>query len=144
MLSKMCGSCSASIMKDKRRYIFFSFLLFVLIFFFMQCGQEPEKSPEAEKKDSLVYLNHSDSARYVGMNTCRQCHQSIYNTFIQTGMGQSFDIATRKKSSGNFSKASVYDHIADFHYSAYWNKDSLYIKEYRLNKKDTVHSRTEQ
>ncbi|WP_317896607.1 multiheme c-type cytochrome [Aurantibacillus circumpalustris] len=96
-----------------------------------------------EKKDTLVYLNHSDTAKYIGMNTCRQCHQSIYNTFIETGMGKSFDVASRKKSFGDFISASIYDRIANLQYRAYWNKDSLFIKEFRLSKKDTTHTRTE-
>lgn len=59
-------------------------------------------------------------------------------------MGKSFDLASRGKSSGDFSKAQVYDSYSDFHYHAFWQKDSLYFKEYRLDKKDTVFQRTEQ
>ncbi|MBA3663759.1 MAG: tetratricopeptide repeat protein [Bacteroidetes bacterium] len=91
-----------------------------------------------------AYLNHSDSAKYVGMNTCKGCHQKIYNTFIETGMGKSFDIATRKKSSADFTKASVFDKISDYHYLASWKNDSLFFKEYRVQQGDTIHSRTEQ
>ncbi|MEO6302506.1 MAG: tetratricopeptide repeat protein [Bacteroidia bacterium] len=96
------------------------------------------------KKDSSLYLNHSDSAKYVGMNTCKLCHQDIYNTFIKTGMGKSLGLATKEKSAGDFSNASIYDKFSNMHYNAFWEKDSLYFKEYRLEKKDTVHSRTEQ
>ncbi|MEO8148837.1 MAG: hypothetical protein ABI723_14425, partial [Bacteroidia bacterium] len=39
------------------------------------------------------YASLSDTVKYVGMNTCRQCHPDIYNTFIETGMGKSFDLA---------------------------------------------------
>lgn len=94
--------------------------------------------------DTLVYLNHSDSAKYVGMNTCKLCHQDIYNTFINTGMGQSFDRATRAKSAADFSNALVYDKITNLNYHAFWYKDSLYFKEYRLKKRDTLFQRTEQ
>ncbi|PBQ33336.1 pilus assembly protein TadD [Sphingobacteriaceae bacterium] len=110
----------------------------------ISCGPDAAINQTKEKKDSLLYLNHSDSAKYVGMMTCRQCHQPIYNTFIETGMGKSFDIATTKKSSGDFSSASIYDKIADLHYKAYWDHDSLFIKEFRLAEKDTTHVRTEQ
>jgi predicted CXXCH cytochrome family protein len=58
-------------------------------------------------------------------------------------MGKSFDVATKTKSSGNFSSASIYDKIANLHYQAYWNKDSLFFKEYRVENKDTVHKRIE-
>ncbi|MBL7920104.1 MAG: tetratricopeptide repeat protein [Bacteroidia bacterium] len=99
---------------------------------------------EIPKKDSSLYLNHSNSAKYVGMNTCRQCHQSIYNTFIKTGMGKSLGIATKEKSSADFSNANIYDKYSNMHYNAFWKNDSLYFKEYRLEKRDTIFLRTEQ
>ena len=96
------------------------------------------------KKDSSLYLNHSDTAKYVSMNSCKLCHQNIYNTFIKTGMGKSFGIATNEKSSADFSNATVYDKFSNMHYNAFWKNDSLYFKEWRLENKDTIHSRTEQ
>ncbi|MCE3229745.1 MAG: hypothetical protein K0S32_4296 [Bacteroidetes bacterium] len=59
-------------------------------------------------------------------------------------MGKSFDIATREKSSGDYKNAFVHDKIGDFHYKAYWNNDSLFFKEYRIEKGDSVHVRNEQ
>src|SRR5205823_4537427 len=75
---------------------------------------------------------------------CRQCHPSIYETFIQTGMGSSFDIASHKKSSARFDEhALVYDKFKNLYYKPSWVGDSLYLKEYRLNGKDTIFQRTE-
>ncbi len=99
---------------------------------------------EVPKKDTSLYLNHSDSAKYVGMSTCKLCHQNIYNTFIKTGMGKSLGLATKEKSSADFSKSSIYDKYSNMHYNAFWDKDSLFFKEFRLEKSDTVFSRTEQ
>jgi len=59
-------------------------------------------------------------------------------------MGKSFDVAAKHKSSGSFSSPTIYDKITNLHYTAYWDKDSLFMKEYRLEKKDTVYSRVEQ
>lgn len=140
----MYGLCNASTKVTKRAYILPVLLVVAALCFFSRCG---DTTPAAAvlKKDTLLYLNHADSARYVGMNTCRQCHQAIYTTFIETGMGQSFDIATRKKSSGDFSKAQIYDSYKDLHYHAFWAQDSLFFKEYRLaHGRDTVYQRTEQ
>lgn len=127
-----------------RKALISLFVLPLLLLAFNFCDQPDKAKAEQPPKDSLVYLNHSDTARYVGMNTCKLCHQDIYNTFIKTGMGQSLGQATRKKSSGSFSAAAIYDRFSDLHYQAYWEKDSLFIREYRQKKKDTVHSRTEQ
>lgn len=60
-------------------------------------------------------------------------------------MGQSFDIATPKKSAAAFGPdiSHVYDQYSDLHYQAFFDKDSLYIKEYRLLGTDTTFARTE-
>lgn len=98
---------------------------------------------KAGDPDSLLYLNHADSAKYVGINTCLLCHQEIYNTFIKTGMGRSFDLATKQKSAADFSEALVYDKYSDFYYRAFWQRDSLHMMEFRMQGKDTVFKRTE-
>lgn len=88
------------------------------------------------------WLNVYDtSVQYVGMDVCKGCHADIYNTYIQTGMGQSFGLASRGKSAADFAPhhAVVYDTALDFYYKPYWDKDSLYIMEYRLEGKDTAH-----
>ena len=99
-----------------------------------------------QQKEINPYRNITDhKAEYVGMDACRQCHQQVYETFIQTGMGQSWDMATKTKSAADFSpaKALVYDSIKDLYYKPYWDGDSLTILEYRLQGKDTVHKRAE-
>ena len=107
--------------------------------------ETPEGNTKTEtvKKDTLLYLNHSDSAKYVGINTCKLCHQDIYNTFIKTGMGKSFDLATKTKSSGDYHNSVIHDKIGDFYYKAFWLNDSLQFLEYRLQGKDTVYKRQE-
>lgn len=96
------------------------------------------------KTESLVYKNHADGVQYVGMNTCRGCHSDIYETFIETGMGKSFGAATHSKSAGRFGKHSlIYDKDLDFYYLPYFQNDTMYIMEYRLEGKDTVHKRIE-
>jgi tetratricopeptide (TPR) repeat protein len=128
---------------SKKVHIFLSvaIALFGLLQF---CDTPNSKAIEPPlKKDTLLYLNHSDSAKFVGMNTCKLCHQSIYNSFIKTGMGKSLDVASKQKSSADFSNATIYDKFSNMHYNAFWQNDSLYFKEYRLEKNDTVHSRVE-
>lgn len=107
--------------------------------------QTPEgKNTSTEiKKDTLFYMNHSDSAKYVGINTCKLCHQDIYNTYIKTGMGKSFDIASKTKSSGNYHNSVIYDKVGNFYYKAFWQNDSLRFLEYRLQGKDTIYKRLE-
>ncbi len=126
----------------KSLFIFFAVIALLIVF---QCkNPEGNSVTEVSKKDTLVYLNHSDSAQYVGMNTCKLCHQDIYNSYIKTGMGQSFDHATKQKSAADFSHPVIYDKYSDLHYSASWKNDSLYFTEIKIENKDTVFKRTEQ
>ncbi len=129
--------------KSKQRISIFTLLLLFAIIcissVFCNKTKEEKKVPV-----SNTYLNHSDTAKYTGMQTCRACHNDIYKTFIETGMGKSFGAATKMKSSAKFSGHDVvYDKFSDFYYHPYWVGDSFYIKEYRLKGKDTTYSRVE-
>jgi len=119
-----------------RKYFVFSFFALAVLAILFNCNYE-KKNP---------YLNaDKEKAHYVGMTTCKSCHWQVYETFIQTGMGQSWGIANKQKSAADFSPANalVYDTIKDLFYKPYWDGDSLCILEYRLLGKDTVHKRME-
>jgi tetratricopeptide (TPR) repeat protein len=116
----------------------------VVVLCMVYCGNPSEKKQEGTAERPLTYLNQSDTAHYVGMSQCRLCHQDIYNSFIQTGMGKSFDHASRQKSSAKFEKhTAIYDKFRDFYYHPFWDGDSLKIMEFRLEGKDTVYKRVE-
>ena len=106
-------------------------------------GNNNAKQEAIDSKTITEYKNLHDSAKYVGMNTCRLCHQDVYNTFIKTGMGKSFDVASQQKSAGDYHTSVIQDKIGDFYYKAYWKNDSLRFLEYRLQGKDTIHKRLE-
>ena len=92
-----------------------------------------------------TYLNLQDSVKYVGMATCRSCHNQVHETFIETGMGRSFHLATREKSDAIFDEhALVYDTLNDLFYFPYFDKkDELNVLEFRLENGDTIHKRLE-
>ncbi|GIV26284.1 MAG: hypothetical protein KatS3mg027_0098 [Bacteroidia bacterium] len=117
------------------RYIL-SLLTLPLIF---SCNFEKNSSNiTSTLSNHTTYLNHSDSAKYVGKQTCMLCHQNIYNHFIHTGMGKSWKYATRQNSSAIFENSSFYDKLKNLHYQALLIHDTIHIKEYRLDKKDTI------
>ena len=98
-----------------------------------------------ESTTDFHYANHSDSVAYVGMQTCANCHQDKHQTFVHTGMGLSFDVATRQKSSGIFGAGhQVYDSFSNMHYYPFWKNEKLYIKEYRLSDTDTTYQLTKE
>ena len=121
------------------RYKWLSILAgFCLLLALSVCQQNPKTASKS------LYLNHDSSVRYVGIETCKSCHLDKYSTFIQTGMGQSFDSASVTKSSALFESIKpVYDAYKDFYYLPFFKQGILYIKEYRLEGKDTSYSRTE-
>lgn len=106
--------------------------------FFCNTSQDDKRAVIHSSAWKNVY---DTSVQYVGMQKCRTCHEVVYQTYIQTGMGQSWGHATKQKSAADFSPnhALVYDKELDFYYKPYWQNDSLYVLEYRLQGKDTVH-----
>lgn len=126
--------------------LLFAGLGLILATFFVQCGDEATKAGTADSAVAVSpYLNHSDSAKYVGMNTCKGCHPDIYETFIHTGMGKSFDSASTAKSSATFGKTStIYDKYRNLWYHSYFSNGDMFISEFRLEGRDTIFKRTEQ
>lgn len=120
--------------------IFIGLTLAIAVALLSYCNYETD----SKSNEVLQFRNISDTVAYAGMQQCRSCHQDIYESFIQTGMGQSFGLATKEKSAAEYKHALVYDTISDFYYHPYWQSDSLYFEEFRLSSEgDTVHKRTE-
>ena len=107
------------------------FLVLVLFFFSCQRGDVTTFSK---------YKNHNDTVKYVGMQKCRKCHVEIYDSYIKTGMGKSFNYAIKEHSALCNSKMEVvYDSVLNLNYLPFWKNDSLYLLEFRLLNLDTVH-----
>ena len=140
---KMFGSFNLFFNLRRITYILVPLLVLLAVAYTCRVDSPNQTATESENETS-PYLNHADSAKYVGMASCKLCHQAIYSSFIKTGMGKSFDIASKAKSSASFAHPTVYDNINDLHYKAFWKNDSLYFEEYRLKQSDTSHSLTKQ
>ncbi len=109
---------------------YFAFLFFLLLF----------SCQEGEVSNYKAYLNLNDTVKYVGKEQCRMCHAEIYDSYIQTGMGRSFHYATKQNSELDGSLMPIiYDSIKNLFYEPFFKYDSLYIKEFRLKRKDTIH-----
>ena len=103
---------------------------YIFLIFFISCKKPTNISP---------YLNVYNDIEYVGINTCKQCHMDIYNTFIKNGMGKSFNVAQKEFSSSEF-KHPIFDSILGFHYFPEWIDNELFLNEYQLKFNDTVFS----
>ena len=118
--------------------IFVLLILSMLVLFLARCVQHEPKTSE-----SPYYLNHSDTVKYVGIQTCRQCHSEIYNTYVETGMGSSFHPALRTHSSGSFDGRLLHDSLLNYTYQPSWKQDSLWLREFRMLSDDTIYSRSQ-
>lgn len=112
------------------------------VFLLSRCGNSETKSV-ADSSESK-YLNHNDTVKYVGIETCKQCHFSIYETFIKTGMGTSFGHADTTKSIAEIDGHSLlHDIHQSFFYHPHWEGDKLELDEFRLSGSDTTYKRKE-
>ena len=127
------------------RNILLTIALFALTVPAFFCNTPSAKQEEEEEahEPSLWRNVYDTSAHYVGMETCRGCHQGVYDTYMQTGMGKSFGVATKEKSAADFTPdhALVYDSALDYYYKPYWENNAYYIMEFRLEAGDTIHKR---
>ena len=124
-------------MSDSRKLIYLLFVGIAMTLVF--CQREAVVEIETN-----TYHNLQDSVAYMGMQTCRSCHNNIHETFIETGMGQSFDHATQEKTAATYGDHSVvYDKKSNFYYQPFFKDSILYVMEYRLEGKDTIHKRVE-
>ena len=108
-------------------------LIFLLFCILLSCNR-------SDISDYDIYLNHNDTVKYVGKESCRACHAEIYDSYIQTGMGKSFHYAIKENS--DLPKENiplVYDSIKNLFYKPFWKNDSLYLLEFRLRNSDTTH-----
>lgn len=123
---------------SKQRYLY---LILGLIACSLLFCTAPESNSEA---NHFGFRNLEDSVHLVGMQTCRGCHNDVYQTYIETGMGQSFGAANWEKTSARFdSNAVVYDAALDYYYQPFFKDSVLYVLEFRLEGKDTTHKRLE-
>ena len=119
-----------------RQALILSIILFPVILL-IYCNNRNSSAESA-------FLNLNDSVKYVGMQTCLKCHSDKHETFIHTGMGKSFDHASLSKTSSKDTKhAFVFDKRKNFWYHPYWQNDSMFIEQFRLNGDDTVFKRIE-
>ena len=103
-----------------------------------------ENKTEIPGLNTGYYLNHNDTVKYVGMDVCKECHSNIYETYKRTGMGLSFDFATKSKSASVIGEDSVlHDIYKNLWYKPFWHGDTLKVKEFRKSGNNIIHERVE-
>ncbi len=116
-------------------------ILVLLLILVCTCRFPAEEGVATEKEKR----NPSTSHEVAGKEACKSCHADIYQSYLQSGMGKSFSLPTSSDIIEDVEENSiVYDPYKDFYYHPYWEKDRMFIKEFRLQGEDTIYQRVEQ
>lgn len=90
------------------------------------------------------YVSLTQEVEYVGRESCQPCHQKVYDSFVETGMGKSLYRPDQENVIERFGPEEVVgDPNKNFLYWADWKGTDMYIHEVRLENGDTIHRRTE-
>jgi len=118
-------------------------LTFLLAVVVLWCCQNEPESKDPVSRNTFAAL--TDNAKYVGMQSCRGCHNDIFQTYQHTGMGLSIDSASKSKSAAKLDESSVlYDPSLDLYYHPFWKEGVFMLLEFRLEGEDTTHKRLEE
>ncbi len=118
----------------------------LLVVLLANCGGETDNETELEslRVEGSHFANLHDSVTYVGIESCRACHNEIYESFLQTGMGRSMGHADLNRSKADFSgHTTLFDPVMQLGYQAFTRDSQLFIREFRLEGSDTIHQRVE-
>lgn len=107
-------------------------------------GSCSPSDPGNSSQGSKNYLGLGPDVHYTGMGSCQPCHQSIYESYLETGMGQSLYKPARSKIIERFGASEVvFDGPSGYGYHPYWEGERLMMLEFRLENGDTTFRRTE-
>lgn len=117
----------------KKQVYFLSFMLVICAVIFAHCSLR-----------STTYAALKKETNYMGNTTCQSCHKRIFESYQETGMGKSYYRPSKENIIEKFDNQSVvYDSALNFSYFPFWENDSMYVMEFRLQGKDTLYKRTE-
>jgi tetratricopeptide (TPR) repeat protein len=80
-----------------------------------------------------------EQPRYVGDQSCRTCHQTIYDSYQRTAMGRSWSVPTSENTFEDYTENNhVYDSRRDLHYELLARDGRFFQREYRLEESGAV------
>jgi tetratricopeptide (TPR) repeat protein len=85
--------------------------------------------------------NETIQSAFVGDAACKDCHSEIYEQYQLTGKGRSFRKPKEDILPFTLPSSLIYDKYTDLYYQVYWKADALWIHEFKLINRDTIHSR---
>ncbi|MDE2997057.1 MAG: tetratricopeptide repeat protein [Bacteroidota bacterium] len=120
-------------------------VFFLPVFWLGGCGSDGPAARTEPASYGPSYVGWTDEAEYVGIEACQSCHALQYDDFIRSQMGRSWRHARLDQSDASWDAVEpLYSEYDDFWYQPYTQDGNLYVKEYRLEGRDTTHVRIEQ
>jgi tetratricopeptide (TPR) repeat protein len=103
-------------------------------------------SNSGDQKEQLLpfpYANTDRSVRYVGSEKCKQCHEEIYQSYMQSEMGRSMYPVSGMPAIEQFPSPIIRDEQLNFSYQAFTRDGKLYQREFRTHADGSIaHERT--
>jgi Tfp pilus assembly protein PilF len=99
-----------------------------------QSGQAASPPPSAPEQ----YLNARPGVEYLGDETCRKCHSSIYAEFKQTGMGRSISLPSAEDLRDLAKPVKIFDKKRNRTYSVYARDGKIIHEESESDAKGRV------
>lgn len=96
-----------------------------------------------QKEESVPQQEITQSNPYIDPMSCKPCHESVVTKYLESGKGRSFYPAKQEWVIENWVTKPVYDSFSDLYYLPFQKDSSYFVLEFRLDGKDTIHSRTE-
>ena len=95
-------------------------------------GKSSKSTPLASAEE-LQFRNLDPKTKYVGDKECAPCHEEIFKSFKQTGMGRSlYTPSSLNRVEDVTHNNHVYDPRSNFHYEVVSKGNELYQTEYRI------------
>ncbi len=113
----------------------------VIAWFFLT--PEDDHSAEYVRDGNALYVNTARNVKYLGSESCRDCHLELYEAFMKTTTARSMSRMDTSNIIEQFpQKEPVYDPSLDFYYEMVRRGDKFYQREYRLNLRgEVIHER---
>lgn len=106
----------------------FTLLFFTVFAVFISVFSSHCSTPQED--EVVEFPNHQEDVTYVGKAVCGSCHADKLGTYVHTGMGQSFNRASKEKSAAVLFGKRVHDPNSNLSYEAKWSGMLLTVEEY--------------
>jgi tetratricopeptide (TPR) repeat protein len=137
-------------MKSKTIIISVIICIFIVVLFIVLNKKDPSNG-ETETREYIIdgditYLNTAPGVKYHGRESCRECHEEIYNAYVHSQTGRSMTRMDASNIIEDFpQKNAVYDSSLNYYYEMVQIDDRFFQREYRLDENNkVVHERIEE